>query len=327
MIDGKSILITGATGSFGQKFVDIVAAKYRPERLIIFSRDELKQSEMRARHPETKDSPIRYFIGDIRDKDRLYRAFDRVDIVVHAAALKQVPVAEYNPLETIRTNVMGSANLIDAALDRGVEKVIFLSTDKAVNPVNLYGATKLCAEKLFVAARAYAGGRTKFSVVRYGNVVGSRGSVVPLFLEQAHTGKLPITDPRMTRFWITLEQGVQFVLQSLELMHGGETFVPKIPSMNIADLARVIGPDCEQEIVGIRPGEKLHELLITQEDAERTLRYQNFFVIMPSPADLTSPWGIDYTCEKVEDGFAYRSDLNPDWLGDEALREMVYPDA
>src|SRR5262245_45514811 len=237
MLDGKTVLITGGTGSFGKKLTQIALSRFKPRKLIIFSRDELKQSEMRQTFPDTGDSPMRYFIGDVRDRERLYRALDGVDIVIHAAALKQVPTAEYNPLETIRTNVLGAANVIDAAIDRNVQSVIALSTDKAANPINLYGATKLCSDKLFVAGNSYVGGarQTRFSVVRYGNVVGSRGSVVPFFLRMRKTGRLPITDMRMTRFWITLQQGVDFVLQSLERMEGGEIFVPKIPSMRLVD--------------------------------------------------------------------------------------------
>ncbi len=244
MLNGKTVLITGGTGSFGKRFTDVVLNRYKPKKLIIFSRDELKQFEMQAKWGEDEYPNIRYFIGDVRDRDRLYRAFDGVDVVVHAAALKQVPAAEYNPIEAVKTNVLGAANVIDAAIDRGVQRVVALSTDKAASPINLYGATKLCSDKLFVAANSYSGAhKTRFSVVRYGNVVGSRGSVVPFFLKRRKTGKLPITDPRMTRFWITLDQGVEFVLASLDRMSGGEIFVPKIPSMKLTDLAKVIGPD------------------------------------------------------------------------------------
>ncbi|MBA3405897.1 MAG: UDP-N-acetylglucosamine 4,6-dehydratase (inverting), partial [Gemmatimonadaceae bacterium] len=283
MLNGKTVLITGGTGSFGQRFTEMVLREYSPKRLIVFSRDELKQSEMSLRFGEDEYPNIRYFIGDVRDRDRLYRAFDGVDIVVHAAALKQVLAAEYNPIEAVKTNVLGAANVIDAAIDRGVAKVIALSTDKAAGPVSLYGATKLCSDKLFVAANSYSGQhRTRFSVVRYGNVLGSRGSVIPFFQQQQKTGKLSITDPRMTRFWITLEQGVKFVLSCLDHMAGGEIFVPKIPSMKLIDLARVIGPDCEFEVVGRRPGEKLHELMVGEDDAHNTLEYDNYYAIHPT---------------------------------------------
>ena len=249
----------------------------------MFSRDELKQFEMK--NGEFADIPgnqIRYFIGDIRDKERLYRAFDGVDIVIHAAALKQVPAAEYNPIEAIKTNIMGAMNIINAAIDCNVERVISLSTDKAVNPINLYGATKLCSDKLFVAGNSYQGQHpTSFSVVRYGNVVSSRGSVIPLFLKMKETGKISITDKRMTRFWITLEQGVQFVLDRMEMMHGGEIFIPKIPSMKVVDLAKAIAPDCEHKFIGIRPGEKLHETMITEDDARQTTEYEDYFIIEP----------------------------------------------
>src|SRR5438876_6974295 len=258
MLNDKVVLVTGGTGSFGKKFTEIVVNRYAPRKLIIFSRGELKQFEMQQTFPESRYPCMRYFIGDVRDRERLHRAFDGVDIVVHAAALKQVPAAEYNPIEPIKTNVLGAANVIDAAVDHDVKKVIALSTDKAANPINLYGATKLCADKLFVAGNSYSGrSNTRFSVVRYGNVVGSRGSVIPFFLEMKKKGKLPITDERMTRFWIKLEQGVQFVLKSLERMRGGEIFVPKIPSMRVIELAKAIAPKCPIEIVGIRPGEKL----------------------------------------------------------------------
>ena len=255
MLNGKTILVTGGTGSFGKKFTRMVLDRYDVNKLIIFSRDELKQAQMRA---EFGDNPkLRFFIGDVRDKERLYRAFDGVDVVIHAAALKRVPECEYNPFEAIKTNVIGAQNIIDAAIDRGVSKIVALSTDKAVNPINLYGATKLCSDKLFIAGNSYVGSKdTRFAVVRYGNVVGSRGSVVPLFLQLKEAGKLPITDPRMTRFWITLEEGVEMVFATLEKMQGGEIFVPKIPSMKITDLAEAIAPECELEIVGIRPGEK-----------------------------------------------------------------------
>ena len=322
MLDGKTVLLTGGTGSFGKTFTQIVLKRFKPKRLIIFSRDELKQLEMRQMFPDTGDSPMRYFIGDVRDRERLYRALDGVDIVVHAAALKQVPTAEYNPQEAIKTNILGASNLIDAAIDRNVQNVVALSTDKAVNPVNLYGATKLCSDKLFVAANSYSGyHKTKFSLVRYGNVVGSRGSVVPRFLEMRKTGTLPITDPRMTRFWITLEQAVLFVLDSFDRMDGGEIFVPKIPSMNIMDLARAIAPECKTEIVGIRSGEKLHEVMVAEEDARNTREYDEYFVIYPQFHEwATSPRMGGKPCP---DNFRYSSDNNTQWLNENQLKTML----
>jgi len=314
------VLVTGGTGSFGKKFTEIMLRDYHPKKLIIFSRDELKQHEMRISgfdHPS-----LRYFIGDVRDRDRLRRAMNGVDIVVHAAALKQVPACEYNPIEAIMTNVMGARNVIDAALDMGVKKVMALSTDKAVNPINLYGATKLCAEKLFVQSNAYAGGTgTRFSCVRYGNVVGSRGSVIPLFLEQRRNGKVTVTDRRMTRFWITLEQGVRFVIRCLEQMQGGEVFVPKIPSTNIMDLVQAIAPGCEVEYIGIRPGEKLHEVLISEDEARHTLELEDMFVIQP-----VHPWwfaGNWSDGKPLPDGFRYTSDSNSQWLSVDDLRPLV----
>ena len=274
MFDDKVLLVTGATGSFGKMFVRKVLRDHRPARLIVFSRDELKQHLMRSEFHEDQYPCIRYFIGDVRDRDRLYRAFDGVDFVVHAAALKHVPACEYNPIEAIKTNVLGASNIVDASIDRGVSKVIALSTDKAANPINLYGATKLCSDKLFVAANSYAGQHdTRCSVVRYGNVVGSRGSVIPFFMSMKNGGVLPITDERMTRFWITLEQGVDFVIDGFRRMKGGEIFVPKIPSMNIMDLARAIAPEASTKVVGIRPGEKLHEVMVPEDDARNTLEY------------------------------------------------------
>jgi len=317
-LTGKTILVTGGTGSFGKKFVKKVL-EYDVKKVIVFSRDELKQYEMSQ---EYNDPRIRFFIGDVRDKDRLYRAFDGVDIVVHAAALKHVGACEYNPFEAIKTNIYGAQNVIEAAIDRGVKRVIALSTDKAAAPVNLYGATKLASDKLFVAANSYVGEKeTRFAVVRYGNVVGSRGSVVPFFKKMRHTGKLPITDERMTRFWITLDQGVQFVLDNLQRMRGGEIFVPKIPSMRVVDLAEAIAPECEIEIVGIRPGEKLHEAMITEDDARRTLEFDTYYIIQPE-----FPW---WSREAVEDGkplpegFKYTSDTNTEWLTVEELRALV----
>lgn len=325
MLNGKTVLITGGTGSFGRRFTEIVLKQYKPKRLIVFSRDELKQSEMQLQFGEKEYPSIRYFIGDVRDRDRLYRAFDGVDIVVHAAALKQVPAAEYNPIEAIKTNVLGAANVIDAAIDREVGKVIALSTDKAASPINLYGATKLCSDKLFVAANSYSGiHETRFSVVRYGNVVGSRGSVVPFFLQRRKTGKLPITDPRMTRFWITLDRGVQFVLQSIEKMHGGEIFVPKIPSMKLVDLARIIGPDCEMEIVGRRPGEKLHEVMVTEDDAQNTLEYDDFYTILPAVRRWSDDSGSNGG-KPCPEGFRYSSETNTQWLTVDELEQIIGP--
>lgn len=316
----SSILVTGGTGSFGKQFMDIMLREYSPKRLIIFSRDELKQHNMRKGgydHPS-----VRFFIGDVRDVDRLRRAMHNVHIVVHAAALKQVPACEYNPIEAIMTNVMGARNVIDAALDSGVKKVMALSTDKAVNPVNLYGATKLCAEKLFVQSNAYAGGRDiRFSCVRYGNVMGSRGSVIPLFLKQRENGSITITDPRMTRFWITLEQGVRFVIRCIQQMHGGEVFVPKIPSMNIMELAHAVAPGCEVDEIGIRPGEKLHEVLVSEDEARQTLEMEDMFVIQPA-----HPWwfaGNWQDGKHLPDGFRYGSDNNTQWLGTMELQRVI----
>ncbi|MEW6209361.1 MAG: UDP-N-acetylglucosamine 4,6-dehydratase (inverting) [Acidobacteriota bacterium] len=316
----KTILVTGGTGSFGKKFAEILLRDHRPAKLIIFSRDELKQHEMRTGgfdHPN-----LRYFIGDVRDVERLRRAMRGVDVVVHAAALKQVPACEYNPIEAVMTNVMGAKNVIDAALDSEVGKVLALSTDKAVNPVNLYGATKLVAEKLFVQANAYSGvGPTRFSCVRYGNVVGSRGSVIPLFLRQRDSGRITVTDPRMTRFWITLDQGARFVIRCIERMHGGEVFVPKIPSMSITDLARAVAPDCCMENVGIRPGEKLHEALVSEDEARHTVELDDMFVVKPA-----HPWWIGDNWNKgrpLAEGFRYTSDTNTEWLGIEDLKKLA----
>ena len=324
MLDDKTVLITGGTGSFGKKFTEIVLERYKPRKLIIFSRDELKQYEMRQQYDEAHYPAIRYFIGDVRDRERLHRALDGVDIVVHAAALKHVPIAEYNPLEAIKTNILGAANLIDASIDLGVNKVIALSTDKAANPINLYGATKLCSDKLFVAGNSYAPqDTTNFSVVRYGNVVGSRGSVIPLFLKMREKGRLPITDERMTRFWITLDQGVDFVIHSLNRMKGGEIFVPKIPSMRMVDLAKAIGgDDCILEKVGIRPGEKLHEVMITEDDARNTLEYDDYYTILPSFHDWDKQGYINGNSGKpCPEGFRYSSDTNKQWLSAEELRK------
>jgi UDP-N-acetylglucosamine 4,6-dehydratase len=323
MLNGKTILITGGTGSFGQKATEIILKKYSPKRLIIFSRDELKQFEMSQLYPFSKYECLRYFIGDVRDKERLNRAFDGVDYVIHAAALKQVPAAEYNPFEAVKTNILGAQNVINVAIDQKVKRVIALSTDKAANPINLYGATKLCADKLFIAGNAYVGREhTIFSVVRYGNVVGSRGSVIPFFMEQKKNGLLTITDPRMTRFWITLEQGVDFVLWCLKHMCGGELFVPKIPSMNIMDLAKTIAPECKTEVIGIRPGEKLHELMIPRDEAHMTLEFDNFFVVQPAFRfwERRSSWNGG---KPVEGVFEYRSDNNPWRLTVEEMRALI----
>ncbi len=323
MFDNSSILVTGGTGSFGKAFIRYIMKNFKPARLIVFSRDELKQFEMREEFPESVKSPIRYFIGDVRDKSRLYRAFDGVDYVIHAAAIKQVPAAEYNPLEAIKTNINGAVNVIDASIDNNVKKVIALSTDKACNPVNLYGATKLCSDKLFSAARSYSGKhKTQFGVVRYGNVLGSRASVIPFFMERRKTGTLPITDMNMTRFWISLEQSVEFVLKSLVRMKGGEIFVPRIPSMRVIDLARAICPDCKLEVVGIRPGEKLHEMLISEDDARCTLKFKDYYIILPY--DIMHLGKNKYKGYKLcPEGFNYRSDTNSEWLSVAELRKLI----
>ena len=323
-LDGASILVTGGTGSFGQVFVRQLFAQHRPGRVIVYSRDELKQHEMAQRFTQNQ---LRFFIGDVRDLARLERALKGIDIVVHAAALKQVPAAEYNPIECIKTNVFGAENVINACLDRGVQKVIALSTDKAVSPINLYGATKLCSDKLFIAANHLAGkDGTRFSVVRYGNVIGSRGSVVPFFKECSKTGSLPITDPRMTRFWIRLEDGASFVQRALDMMHGGEIFIPKVASMRITDLATAICASCRQEAVGIRPGEKLHELLITHDDARHTFEFDSFFVIQPAVHLWNYGEHSSYDGEvgrAVPADFEYASNSNGNWLGAEQLRAAI----
>jgi len=319
-LSGKVVLITGGTGSFGKKFTEIVLREHDPKAVRIFSRGEFLQLQMRQQFND--DPRLRFFIGDVRDRDRLYRAMDGVDIVVHAAALKQVPACEYNPIEAVKTNIDGAVNVINAAIDNEVEKVMAISTDKAVYPVNLYGATKLVAEKLFVQGNAYTGKhRTRFSVVRYGNVVGSRGSVIPLFLEQRRTGKITITDERMTRFWITLEQGVRFVISCIERMKGGEIFVPKIPSMRIVDLADVIAPGAEREIIGIRPGEKIHECLITEEEARHAREFDTYFVIEPE-FPFWSKDNLDGG-KPLPEGFKYTSDTNTWWLTKEELKQMI----
>lgn len=318
VLEGKTILVTGGTGSFGKKFIKKILT-YPVKKVIVFSRDELKQYEMAQQYTDPR---MRFFIGDVRDKDRLYRALDGVDIIIHAAALKQVPACEYNPFEAIKTNVNGAENVIEASIDRGVEKVIALSTDKACCPINLYGATKLASDKLFVAANAYSGGKkTRFSVVRYGNVMGSRGSVVPFFQKLKKTGRVPVTDDRMTRFWITLDQGVQFVIDNLARMQGGELFIPKIPSMKVVDLAKAIAPECEIDIVGIRPGEKLHESMITEDDARHTVEYDNYYVIQPE----FSWWQntVEKGAIRLPEGFSYTSDTNTQWLSIEELRKLV----
>ncbi|MBU1638836.1 UDP-N-acetylglucosamine 4,6-dehydratase (inverting) [bacterium] len=326
MLNNKVILITGGTGSFGQRFVQRVLEAYSPKRLIVFSRDELKQFEMHQRFSEAEYPCIRYFIGDVRDRQRLYRAFAGVDYVVHAAAIKQVPAAEYNPIEAIKTNIGGAENVIDAAIDCGVKKVIALSTDKAANPVNLYGATKLCSDKLFIAGNNYAGlGPTRFSVVRYGNVLGSRGSVIPFFLKKREEGEVPITDSRMTRFWITLDHGVQFVLDSLKRMKGGEIFVPKIPSMKLTDLAKAVAPECRHRYVGIRPGEKLHEVLITEDDARHTLEFEHHYAILPigqQEEDLKR-YLVSNGGRPCVDGFSFTSDKNSRWLDTEDIQMLA----
>ena len=316
----QSILLTGGTGSFGRHFCKVMIEKYRPKVIRIYSRDELKQHEMRQ---EFGQELLTYFIGDVRDADRLKRAMEGVDIVIHAAALKQVPACEYNPLEAVKTNIHGAQNIIDAAIDVGVKKVIALSTDKAVNPVNLYGATKLCAEKILIQGNSYAGPRnTRFSCVRYGNVIGSRGSVIPLFKEQKKTGKITITDKRMTRFWITLDRAVELVVNGLLHMQGGEVFVPKIPSMKVTDLAQAVAPECDIEVIGIRPGEKVHETMVTEEDGRNTVFYNNMYVIMPSYAW----WKRQNHREgrKVPDGFTYTSDNNDEWLTIDDLKKVIY---
>jgi UDP-N-acetylglucosamine 4,6-dehydratase len=323
--EGANILITGGTGSFGQAFIRRLVDSHRPARVVVFSRDELKQYEM----AQSFQSPVmRYFLGDVRDRERLDRALRGIQIVVHAAALKQVPAAEYNPIECIKTNVIGAENLINACIDQKVRKVIALSTDKAVNPVNLYGATKLCSDKLFVAANHLAGtGGTRFAVVRYGNVIGSRGSVVPLFKRLRNNGnKLPITDPEMTRFWIQLNEGAAFVDRCFSLMRGGEIFIPKIPSMKIVDLARAISPESEHEIVGIRPGEKLHELLLTRDDARNTIEFKDYFIVNPNihmwDAETSSAYG-DERGTPVPADFEYSSNNNDRWFNIDQLRAVI----
>jgi len=326
MFDNQVVLITGGTGSFGRKFLKRLLTEYNPKKVIVFSRDEYKQVLLQREFQEYS-SKLRFFLGDIRDKERLYRAFDGVDIVVHAAALKQVPLAEYNPFEAVKTNIIGAQNIINAAIDRGVKKVVALSTDKAVNPINLYGGTKLVMEKLFIAGNAYVGDKdTIFTVVRYGNVVGSRGSVIPYFLKLAKEGvkEFPITDPRMTRFWITLDQAVDLVIKALETSVGGEIFVPKIPSMRIVDLAKAIKPGCEFKIIGIRPGEKLHETLISEEEGRKTkILDDKTYVVLPQFEWKSNLYKKYETLPSVGEGFIYRSDKNDWWLTVEELRELI----
>ena len=317
--DGKTILVTGGTGSFGKMFTSLLLKEWNPDSIRIYSRGELLQWEMQQK---IQDERLRFFIGDVRDRDRLYRAMNDVDIVVHAAALKQVPAAEYNPMEAVKTNIDGASNIINASIDNGVEKVMALSTDKAVHPVNLYGATKMVAEKLFVQGNAYAGGRnTRFACTRYGNVVGSRGSITPLFLEQRKQGRVTITDERMTRFWLTLEQGARFVAQRIETMKGGEIFVPRIPSMRITDLAKVMAPNCEVEIIGIRPGEKLHEVLLTEDEARHSKDMGDYFVIEPELKFWNQNNG--HKGKPLPEGFRYSSESNTTWLDADELMSMV----
>lgn len=320
ILDNKTILITGGTGSFGQKFTEIALKNHKPKAIRIFSRGEYLQWEMSQKF---KDERLRFFIGDVRDKERLSRAMNGVDIVIHAAALKQIPITEFNPIEAIKTNINGTANVVDTAIDNGIEKAILISSDKAVNPVNLYGATKLCAEKLFIQANSYVGDRkTRFSCVRYGNVVGSRGSVVPVFLEQKKTGVLTVTDEKMTRFWITLDQGVALVINSITNMHGGEIFIPKIPSMKIMDLVKAIAPEASVKITGIRPGEKLHEILLTQEEARRAKDLGDYFIIEPEFAFWSKENFKEGT--PLSEGFHYASDNNNQWLNGEDFNKIIH---
>jgi len=322
MLNNTSILITGGTGSFGNTFVPMTLEKYNPKKIIIYSRDEMKQWEMAKKFQG--DPRVRFFIGDVRDKDRLYRALDGVDYVVHAAATKIVPTAEYNPFECVKTNINGAMNLIDACIDKGVKRVVALSTDKASSPVNLYGATKLASDKLFVAGNSYAGGhQTRFSVVRYGNVMGSRGSVIPFFISIRDKGVLPITDERMTRFMISLEQGVELVWHAFDDMEGGEIYVKKIPSMKVTDLAKTIAPEARLDYVGIRPGEKLHEQMIGEEDSFYTYEYPEHFKILPAIHEWDRDKNRIKDGRKVQEGFSYTSDNNPDWMTPAALQAWI----
>ena len=322
MFKNASILVTGGTGSFGHTCIPMILERYNPRRVIIFSRDEMKQWEMAKKFEH--DSRVRFFIGDVRDRDRIYRALDGVDYVIHAAAAKIVTTAEYNPFESVKTNVQGAMNLIDACIDKGVKRVVALSTDKASSPVNLYGATKLTSDKLFVAGNSYAGGHnTRFAVVRYGNVMGSRGSVIPFFTSIRDRGTLPITDPRMTRFMISLEQGVELVWHAFEDMEGGEIYVKKIPSMKVTDLARVIAPHAEQEVIGVRPGEKLHEQMIGTEDAHYTYEYPEHYKILPAINSWDQDTNRIKDGTKVPEGFIYSSDNNDHWMSDEELQRWI----
>ena len=322
MLSNSSILITGGTGSFGNTFVPMTLAKFNPKKIIIFSRDEMKQWDMAKKFDG--DPRVRFFIGDVRDKDRLYRALDGVQYVVHAAATKIVPIAEYNPFECVKTNVIGAMNLIDACIDKGIKRVVALSTDKASSPINLYGATKLASDKMFVAGNSYSGAHdTRFSVVRYGNVMGSRGSVIPFFMSIKDKGVLPITDPRMTRFMISLEDGVKLVWHAFEDMEGGEIYVKKIPSMKVTDLARVVAPDAKQEVVGIRPGEKLHEQMISPEDAYYTYEYPEHFKVLPVINNWSSDPARIKNGKKVDENFVYASDSNPEWMSEAELKAWI----
>jgi UDP-N-acetylglucosamine 4,6-dehydratase/5-epimerase len=324
-LDGASVLVTGGTGSFGTEFVRTVLDRYKPRKLVVFSRDELKQSEMAVEFPVEKHPCMRYFIGDVRDRDRLEMAMRGMDVVIHAAALKQIPIAEYNPMECINTNVLGAENVVQAAIRTGVRKIVALSTDKAVNPINLYGASKLASDKIFVAANNLSGiDGPRFSVVRYGNVIGSRGSIVPLFRKMVaeSADSIPITDEQMTRFWITIQQGIDFVLSSLAMMTGGEIFVPKIPSMKLVDLAKSLAPGVPHRIVGIRPGEKLHEMMITRDDARDTLESHDRYVIMPSFDSWGDPFTATDGAKPVAKDFCYASNTNGEWLSTETLLEI-----
>ncbi len=322
--EDASVFVTGGTGSFGNKLVELMLTKYHPRRLVVFSRDELKQSEMMARFNRgaLNDPSVRFFVGDVRDRDRLERAMHDVDVVFHAAALKQIPSCEYNPFEAIQTNVVGTKNVIDAAIDQRVKRVMAISSDKAVNPVNLYGATKLCAEKLMVQGNAYGQAQgTALSAVRYGNVIGSRGSVIPLFAAQRTTGKVTVTDPAMTRFWLRLEQGVEFAIRCASVMRGGEIFVPKIPSMRVMDLVDVIAPDCQVDFIGVRPGEKLHEILISEDESRQALEFDDMFVIEP----IYPSWTFETRegGKRPISGFRYSSDTNQAWLSPADMRTLI----
>ena len=322
MLANSSILITGGTGSFGHTFVPMTLAKYNPKRLVIFSRDEMKQWDMAMKY--SQDPRVRFFIGDVRDKDRLVRALDGIDYVVHAAATKIVPTAEYNPFECVKTNILGAMNLIDSCIDRGIKRIVALSTDKASNPINPYGATKLASDKLFVAGNSYAGLHdTRFAVVRYGNVMGSRGSVIPFFMSLAQSGTIPITDPRMTRFMITLEQGVELVWHAFEDMFGGEIYVKKIPSMTITDIAKAVAPNAVYKIIGIRPGEKIHEQMIGVEDAMHTFEYKDYFKILPAIHEWSKDPSRINGGIRVKDDFVYSSDNNSEWLAIEQLQAWI----